>query len=72
MTTEKKAQTAEPGLLSELEHEIHIEDCHHQYRIAYERHELHGNPHDRDEALLHLHRMNQAILARSPVLGCIS
>jgi hypothetical protein len=46
--------------------EIHIEDCHWQYRTAYERFQMHGNPNDRDEALLHLHRMNAAILARSP------
>lgn len=54
---------SEPAL-SDLEHEIHIEDCHHQYRVAYERFELHGSPHDRDEALLHLHRMNQALVNR--------
>jgi hypothetical protein len=53
-----------------LDHELelHIEDAHHQYRIAYERFELHGCPHDRDEALLHLHRMNEAIVARSPAV----
>lgn len=54
-----------PGLIDD-ELEIHIEDCHWQYRTAYERFQMHGSPHDRDEALLHLHRMNTAILARSP------
>lgn len=51
---------------SRLDHEleVHIEDCQQQYLWAYERFQAHGNPHDRDEALLHLHRMNQAILAR--------
>ena len=48
--------------------ELHIEDCEHQYLIAYERFRLWGNPHDRDEALLHLHRMNEAILSRSPTV----
>lgn len=53
-----------PSVDDELE--LHIEDAHYQYRTAYERFELHGCPHDRDEALLHLHRMNAALLARSP------
>jgi hypothetical protein len=52
----------------EEELELHIEDAHYQYRIAYERFELHGNPNDRDEALLHLHRMNAALMARSPAV----
>lgn len=47
------------------EREIHIEDCAHQWRMAYERFQMHGNPHDRDEALQHLNRMNEAILGRS-------
>lgn len=47
------------------EREIHIEDCAHQWRMAYERFQMHGNPHDRDEALQHLHRMNEAIRGRS-------
>jgi hypothetical protein len=54
--------------LSDDELEIHIEDCAHQWMTAYERFQLHGSPHDRDEALLHLHRMNTAILARSPAV----
>ena len=53
------------GDLSHAELESHIEDAHWQYRTAYERFQLHGNPCDRDEALQHLHRMNTAILARS-------
>lgn len=57
------------GIDDELE--IHIEDAEHQYLMAYERFQLHGNPHDRDEALLHLHRMNAAILARSPGLQAL-
>lgn len=57
---------AYPWLDHELE--LHIEDCHYQYRTAYERFQLWGNPHDRDEALLHLHRMNMAILMRSPAV----
>ena len=52
----------------DVELEIHIEDTQQQYLWAYERFQEHGNPHDRDEALLHLHRMNQAILARSPAV----
>lgn len=54
------------GIDEELE--LHIEDCQWQYLTAYERFQMHGNPHDRDEALLHLHRMNEAILARSPAV----
>lgn len=54
--------------LSDLELELHIEDAQHQWQAAYERYQLHGNPHDRDEALQHLHRMNQAILSRSPAV----
>lgn len=54
--------------LSDAEQEIHIEDAHWQYRTAYERFEMHGCPCDRDEALQHLHRMNAAILARSPAV----
>lgn len=50
------------------ERELHIEDAHWLYRTAYERFELYGNPHDRDEALQHLHRMNEAILMRSPAV----
>lgn len=46
--------------------EIHIEDCEHLYLMAYERFRQYGCPHDRDDALLHLHRMNVAILCRSP------
>lgn len=52
--------------LSDDELELHIEDCQWQYLTAYERFQLHRNPHDREEALLHLHRMNEAIRARSP------
>jgi len=52
----------------ERELELHIEDAQQQYLWAYERFQDHGNHHDRDEALLHLHRMNQAILARSPAV----
>jgi hypothetical protein len=54
--------------LADDELEIHIEDAHWQYRTAYERFQLHGCPCDRDEALLHLHRMNTAILARSAAI----
>lgn len=60
------AATPFRGELSELELEIHIEDCAYLWRMAYERFLQFGSPHDRDEALLHLHRMNEAILARSP------
>ncbi len=49
----------------DAELEIHIEDAHWQYRTAYERWEMHRLPHDRDEAVLHLHRLNTALLARS-------
>lgn len=52
--------------LSDDELEFHIEDCQHLYLMAYERFLAYGCPHDRDEALLHLHRMNTAILSRSP------
>ncbi len=53
-------------VLSDDELEQHIDDCHWLYRTAYERFELWGLPSDRDDALLHLHAMNTAILARSP------
>lgn len=52
----------------EDELEFHIEDSQWLYLTAYERFQLYGLPHDRDEALLHLHRMNLAILARSPAV----
>ena len=53
-----------------LDHELeeHIRDCEWQWQRAYARFQAHGCPHDRDEALQHLHRMNQAILARSPAV----
>lgn len=57
-----------PGHLPDQELEIHIEDCAHLWRMAYERFLLYGNPHDRDEALLHLHRMNEALMSRSPAV----
>jgi hypothetical protein len=50
--------------VTDLEHEIHIEDTEHLYLMAWERWELYRCPHDRDEAVLHLHRMNVAILSR--------
>jgi hypothetical protein len=50
--------------LSDLEHELHCEDCEHLYLMAWERWELYRCPHDRDDAVLHLHRMNVAILSR--------
>jgi hypothetical protein len=56
------------GELSDEELECHIEDCQHLWMTAYERFQLYGDPNDRDEALLHLHRMNEAILARSPAV----
>ncbi len=50
----------------DFELEVHIEDSQHLYLMAYERFQMHRNPHDREEAMQHLHRMNTAILARSP------
>jgi hypothetical protein len=57
--------------LSDDELEIHIEDCQHLYLMAYERFLAYGCPHDRDDALLHLHRMNVAILSRSPAAQAV-
>jgi len=57
----------EQGALDE-ELEQHIRDCEWQWQRAYARFQAHQCPHDRDEALLHLHRMNVAILARSPAV----
>lgn len=51
--------------LSDTEHELHIFDCERLWRASYQRFQDFGSPHDRDEALLHLHRMNEAILGRS-------
>ncbi len=56
------------GPFPDCELEAHIADCEWQWQRAYARFQAHGFPHDRDEALLHLHRMNQAILARSPAV----
>lgn len=53
------------GVLSDDEREIHIEDSQHLYLVAYERFQMYGLPTDRDEALQHLHRMNEAIRGRS-------
>ena len=50
---------------TDTEREIHIEDSAHQWRMAYERFQMYGLPADRDEALQHLHRMNEAIMGRS-------
>lgn len=52
--------------LSDDELEQHIDDLQWLYLTAYARYEAHHSPHDRDEALYHLHLMNEAILARSP------
>lgn len=52
--------------LSGKELEVHIRDCETLWRRAYGRFQDLGNPADRDEALLWLHRMNEAILMRSP------
>jgi hypothetical protein len=60
------AEPAAACLNHELE--LHIEDAQHLYLMAYERFQLHGLPHDRDEAVEHLHRMNAAILARPAVV----
>lgn len=60
------AAPAASSLDDELE--IHIYDCERLYRMAYERFQLHGLPHDREEAVQHLHNMNQAILARPPAV----
>lgn len=54
--------------LTDIEREIHIEDCAHLWRTNYERFQLYGCPNDRDAALLHLHAMNEAILGRSPAV----
>lgn len=64
---EAASAVGEPLRRADLDDELeqHIDDSHWLYRTAYERFQLYGNPHDRDEALLHLHRMNKAILARS-------
>jgi DNA-binding GntR family transcriptional regulator len=62
-TRRKECPTA--GDLSDAELEQHIDDSHWLYRTAYERFLTNNNPHDRDEALAHLRRMNQALLARS-------
>lgn len=56
------------GPFPDCELEAHIRDCEWQWQRAYDRFQAHGCPHDRDEALLHLHRMNRAILARSPAV----
>ncbi len=50
--------------LSDFEHELHCEDTEHLFLMAWERWELYRCPHDRDEAVLHLHRMNVAIQSR--------
>lgn len=54
--------------LTDVEHAAHILDCERLWRAAYAEFEAHGNPSDRDEALLHLHRMNEAILGRSAAM----
>lgn len=56
------------GLMSDLELEVHIYDCERLWRATYQSFQEFGNPHDRDEALLHLHRMNEAILGRSQAI----
>lgn len=58
----------QPARMQASELETHIADCERLWRAAYQRFQDHGNPHDRDEALLHLHRQNEAILARSPAV----
>ena len=50
--------------LSGAELEQHIADCSALWQRAYGRFQAHGSPTDRDEAVLWLHRMNEAILMR--------
>lgn len=52
--------------LSGAELERHIADCETLWKRAYARFRAHHIPADRDEALLWLHRQNEAILMRSP------
>jgi hypothetical protein len=51
-------------VLSGEELERHIADCCTLWERAYARFQAYGNPADRDEAVLWLHRMNLAILMR--------
>lgn len=62
---EMVSQTISSKRLSDEEHEQHIFDTERLWRVAYQRFQDFGLPADRDEALLWLHRQNQAILARS-------
>ena len=53
--------------LAELEQYIGV--CEGLWRAAYERFQQHGNPPDREEAVLWLHAQNEAILERSRRVG---
>lgn len=48
--------------------EAHIQTCDELWQAAYAKFQAHGLPHDREEALQHLHRRDAAILARSPAV----
>lgn len=50
--------------LSAEELEQHIADCSTLWQCAYARFQEHGNPADREEAVLWLHTQNEAILMR--------
>lgn len=53
--------------LSGAELEQHIDDCRLLWNRAYATFQEGGNPADREEALLWLHRQNEAILMRPGV-----
>lgn len=52
--------------LSDQELEEHISDCRCLMERAYARFQAHGNPADRDEAELWMHRRDEAMRMRRP------
>lgn len=51
--------------ISDAEHEAHIQGLDQRWQAAYSRHQAHGMPADREDALMWLHMRDKAILARS-------
>jgi hypothetical protein len=54
--------------LDPAELEQHIQDCRDLMEAAYARFQDYGDPNDRDAAVQHMHRMNEALRSRWPAV----
>lgn len=54
--------------MTDAEREQHIADCTWLMERSYDLFQQHGNPSDRDDAVLWMHRLHEAIRGRRPAV----